>query len=937
MIYSHHAARYALASLVALCTQTAFATDYYVNTGSWGDTNAGSQLFPWKTLNKVNTANLLSGDRVFFKKGQVWEGTLKLKNGVTYGSYPDSSTEAAPVIRASSNLGGLTWSRYSGNIYVADVSSRIWAETDVQGVSYPAAITQLIYNDKRLQRARYPNIGTTGGNGVFGRGQNRFLRVADGTPVADDVATQTMLLESTALPSTVTATDLMGAQVYVKNWAWYLTRYDITAAPSKTNVTLNGDPAWPGAKNYRITAGNGYWLENKLWMLDKEGEWVYDAGTKKLYVWLPGGISPSGVNLYGASRVHAIEGRDVASVSVKGLTVMESRADAVAINRATSSVVLDRLTVARAGAMGIAITNNGSGTGTVSNSVVTDSAGVGIYLGSNSTRSVDVLNNTVRDAGRGFYAHAGIWLGHGSKASGNVVERSSYIGIRTAKGNTISDNQVLNSCLEFDDCGGIYARGLDYDGTLYGLTYKNDINTTISKNFVDGATLANAPDRLDGLVNVPADVKTSGTNGIYLDDFAGKVTVDSNYVTGFDVGVMLHYGRSNTVTSNTVVGNARTQVWMQENGNPATLNFVTSGYCGGMPDCDATNYLRFNTVSGNTFASREANPTIVHTSDFAGADDFATYSRNVYATYGTPVLAQIESGAVVTRTFGQWVASGQDNIALSPWNVYATSFGVKQIAGASNMVVNGGFDQSFNSWADWHAVSTVGTTGCLNSSVCLTTEPSADAVDSGGRKTYIVNTTSPISVTLGQTYVLTFDAQAVNAGDVVRTVLRNMSTYADKTNVVGFTLSSNWQTYTAILTGKETLSNARLDFELWTQGKVRIDNVRLVPVQTVSGNAQPFGFYNAGASAKSIACPVSDATACTKYVDVKTGAAVTFPFSLAAKTSKVVVLKDTVWMDSDRDGVPGDGASGGLDRCPGTADASSVSDTGCAVGQVALP
>ena len=163
MINSHHAVRYAVASLVALGAQTAFATDYYVNTGSWGDTNAGSQLFPWKTLNKVNTANLLAGDRVFFKKGQIWEGTLKLKSGVTYASYPDSSTEAAPVIRASSNLGGLSWSRYSGNIYVADVSTKVWAETDVQGVSYPAAITQLIYNDKRLQRARYPNIGANGG------------------------------------------------------------------------------------------------------------------------------------------------------------------------------------------------------------------------------------------------------------------------------------------------------------------------------------------------------------------------------------------------------------------------------------------------------------------------------------------------------------------------------------------------------------------------------------------------------------------------------------------------------------------------------------------------------------------------------------------------------------------------------------------------------
>ena len=935
----HRAACYVGVGLLAYASQFAWATDYYVNPGSWSanDTNAGtSESKPWRTLDKVNTATLKDGDRVLFRRAQTWEGTLKLKSGVSYTSYGGASTDAAPLIRASSYIGHLSWSKYSGNIYVADVSSRLVSGTDVMGVTYPPAITQLIYKGARLQRARYPNAG----GGVFKFGANRFLKIASGTPVAEldlasnPSATQSMLLESGALPATVTSGDLMGAQVYAKNFAWYLTRYTVSTASSTTNVSLAPDMTWPGAKGYPLYSGNGYWLENKLWMLDQAGEWVFDAGSKKVYVWLPNNASPVGADLNASSRIHGIEGRDVAKVSVSGITVIESRGDGVAISRPTSSVNIAGVSVLRAGGMGISVTNNGSGTGSISGSLVADSAAAGIYLGSNSTQGINVTNNTVRRAGRGFYAHAGIWLGHGSSATGNVVDGSSYIGIRTAKSNTISSNQVLNSCAEFDDCGGIYARGLDYDGTQYGLTYKNDVNDVISNNFIDGATLASAKDRVDGLANIPADIKISGTNGVYLDDFSGRVTVDGNYVTGFDHGVMLHYGRYNTISNNKLVGNARAQLWMQENAHGGLTDFVASGYCGSMPDCDSKNYLRFNTVKGNVMASRETNPVIIHSSDFAGADDFATYSNNVYATYGSPALVRIESGGVTNLTYGQWAARGQDAVKLSPWNVFATAPGVKAQTGATNMITNGGFDQGLTAWSYWNAVTSVTSSGCLDAVACLLTEPSASAgTEASGRKVSIVNTSAPLSITQGQAYLLSFSAKADLAGEYVYSVMRDMSNYTDKSSYASTALTTAWQNYTVSLNANATQGNTRLDFQFSTLGKVRVDNVRLLPATVVSGDAQPVGFYNAGSTAKSFACPLANSNSCTLYVDAQTGGAVSFPLSLPAGASRVLVLKNPAWMDPDRDGVPGDGASGGLDLCPATADGAGVNESGCAAGQ----
>jgi hypothetical protein len=936
MIARHQSLRRWGVAVLALSIQSAFATDYYVNPNSWGDGNSGtSTLFPWKTLDKVNASTFQNGDRVLFFKGGSWEGTLKLKSGVSYGSYPDSSTAAAPVIRASTNVGALSWTLYSGNIWRANVTNVVRSgETDVENVAFQPNLTQLIYNGTRLQRARYPNPG----NGVFGRGQNRYLRVGAGT-VSTESLNQALKVEANALPASVTAADLAGAQAFSRNFPWYLTRYDVTSSDAgKTTLNLTADGTWPGAKAYPLFAGNGYWLENKLWMLDQPGEWVYDGSgtTKYLYVWLPGNANPNGKDLFAANRVHAIEGRNVSNVTVANLVVGESRGDALAITGG-SNITIDHMSVLRAGAMGVKVINTGlSGSGgKVSNSLVADSLSSGIYLGANSTLHFNIENNIVNNAGIGAYTLAAIWSGHGSNVQGNVVDHSNYLGIRLGKANTVCDNLVTNSCMEFDDCGAIYSRGLDYDATAYGMSARNDVGGMIQNNYLDGALLANAPDRLDGLPNVPADVKNSATVGLYFDDFAGNASATNNYVTGFDNGVLLHYGRNNYIAGNTLVNNSRTQVFMQENKTDGVSHFDTPEFCGTQPSCDANNYMSGNAVTGNIMASSQPNPTLILTSGFAGESDFGSFSGNFYATYGTTQFATVESNVPPSKTFGQWKTAFTEANST----VFATAPSVKAVAGAANKIANGDFSQSFTNWGDYHAVSTTVGSGCLNAP-CLTTAPSSDAGVVNGHKVFIVNTTTPMPITAGQQFIVSFDAQAANAGESLVTVLRSLDSqdmYADKTNVTGYNLSTSWQTYSAVLTAKAS-ANVRLDFELYANGTVKIDNVRLVPAQALSGNAQPYGFYNWGSTAKVINCPVTDATACTKYVELKTKTPIAFPYSLPAKSSIVVVLNDPLWKDTDVDGVPGETAStGGTDRCANTPDGASVGENGCAIGQTPAP
>ena len=95
-------------------------TVYYVSATMGSDNNSGkSPATAWKTLNKVNTANLKSGDAVLFKRGDLWRGGLITQTGVTYSSY---GTGEKPRIYGSpeDGAGAEKWSLVDGtdNIWV---------------------------------------------------------------------------------------------------------------------------------------------------------------------------------------------------------------------------------------------------------------------------------------------------------------------------------------------------------------------------------------------------------------------------------------------------------------------------------------------------------------------------------------------------------------------------------------------------------------------------------------------------------------------------------------------------------------------------------------------------------------------------------------------------------------------------------------------------
>ena len=94
-------------------------TVYYISENG-DDSNGGtSPDAAWKTLSKLASATLDSGDAVVFERGGLYRGTVKVVSGVTYGCYGEGNK---PIICGSAqNYAGL-WTKVEGNIWKLNVS-----------------------------------------------------------------------------------------------------------------------------------------------------------------------------------------------------------------------------------------------------------------------------------------------------------------------------------------------------------------------------------------------------------------------------------------------------------------------------------------------------------------------------------------------------------------------------------------------------------------------------------------------------------------------------------------------------------------------------------------------------------------------------------------------------------------------------------------------
>lgn len=118
-----------LFSIIIICFSVAWveavnATTYYVDATGGNDNNNGmSSGTAWKSLTKVNSVLLNSGDTVLFKRGETWRGQLLPNSGsesggtITYKDYGDSSLPKPLLLGSTERNNTSDWVNVGGNIW----------------------------------------------------------------------------------------------------------------------------------------------------------------------------------------------------------------------------------------------------------------------------------------------------------------------------------------------------------------------------------------------------------------------------------------------------------------------------------------------------------------------------------------------------------------------------------------------------------------------------------------------------------------------------------------------------------------------------------------------------------------------------------------------------------------------------------------------------
>jgi len=560
------------------------AQTYYVDAAAGNDASSGlSPAAPWKSIGKVNGSTFQPGDAVLFRSGCIWREMLIIPssgtagNPITFGAY---GTGAKPLISGADIVGARGWSLYSGKIFVANVS----------GIG--ATPTQLYVDGTYCDMAHYPNSGY-------------LLATANSSD----------LYTITDRNLSLTVDKVAGATVVARDVPWLIDTSTATALNLMTRtMTLKT------ALSSAMRAGYGFYLQNKLWMLDSPTEWYFDPRAGRLYLWTSGGDIPNGSMVEVSNRSYGIIDAAKHHIVIRGLAIAAANRYDVYVSGA-SSVTLEACEIS-GGQVGVYLTNTSNSA--IRNNLLRNTLSTGIMTDWNSVNNVELSNNVVSNAGNvgtiPKSSLASIYVsGTNVNVLNNTVFNSGHVGISMGGSYIVVKNNVIDgSCLVLDDCAGIYA-----------------ISNGISKAII-GNAVSNSRGNFSGTA-----YRTTQAHGIYLDDFAHDVSVSDNIVSNADYGIFIHTGYNNAVTGNKVYSTRINGLLINENSDGAVAGTVHG-----------------NLVDNNTFETLSAGATACFYSTKGTTAGFGTFDRNRYCHPNSVFAVRDQNRNYVLPAWQQ--ASGQD-------------------------------------------------------------------------------------------------------------------------------------------------------------------------------------------------------------------------------------------------------------------------------------
>ncbi|MDQ3020550.1 MAG: right-handed parallel beta-helix repeat-containing protein [Bacteroidota bacterium] len=604
------------------------STIYYVS-DSGNDLNPGTtQLLPWQSVSKVNSMMSLfrPGDQILFERGDSFLGPLNIAksgtagNYLTFGSYGSGNL---PVISGKKAITG--WNLYSGNIYSAYVGDTVSA---------------VYVSDKIMTIARYPDSG--------------FLRT--------DYSGGNTGFYDAALTQPVSYWNGATCRIRTINW-----NYEIRTVSnfSGGNVTFSSNTAYSGYTNY------GYYFDNKLNLLDAEGEWYYDIATGYLYFHAPNSVDPNTLLTEAVTVRHCIYGNLQSNyVKIMDLKISGSRHSGIEFPLGYDDIIIGCY-INHTGIYGIRI--NGTND-VIENSTFEDNLNTAITgVITNGVVKNNIINRTglIAGYGQGGNGYRAMTLNvcQGTIVELNNIDSSGYSGMTVAKNMTVRNNVIDYSCLVLNDGAGIEITNCD---TLKILN--NIISNTIGNYETSSSPFSYAC----GIYVNGAIMKNTTIQGN---------TLSNNRYTGILVD------HKNTPANNKIIGN------VCYNNYIAQIIFT---------DYSAVNFVPvYNTiVNGNIFYSLSTSQNCMEQRGYSssGISDYGIFDSNYYCNPYSEILIKRTTflPTYVTNFYSLpiWKTNFGEDLNSRSLPFSFSQFAVTDTL-SSNLISNSTFTTNVNGWNVW--------------------------------------------------------------------------------------------------------------------------------------------------------------------------------------------------------------------------------------------
>ncbi|MEN2283855.1 Ig-like domain-containing protein [Algoriphagus sp. SE2] len=489
---------------------TSFATDYYFSTSD-GDDNrsiieAQNPATPWKTIAKLNalSAGLRPGDRVLFKSGDVFYGTINVVKGGTSGSpitYTSYGVGAPPIITSLETIEN--WRSIGGGKYEASLSNL--ESSKIQIFEIDGAPQEI---------GRFPNSDA----------EESYLEIRN-------------VLNPNSISGDFSFPNLAGAELVIRKNNWIIDRHPISFS---SGTTINFEDI---VTAYQARPGSGYFVQNHVSTLDKFGEWAYNPELRTISAFL-GSADASSYTFQVATKDHLVVNQPyIKYITFRNLHFKGSNKSIFNLEK-SGNFIVDQCILESAGENGFYIQEVPDMV--ISNNTVTNSLNDGIFVFYGGPRMVisnNIFENTMPFNGMARSSDltgVGIYIPFDSDNSlieKNQVINTGYNGIHFGGDFTIVKNNLVDRfCVYKQDGGGIYTNADNqFD--------RNNKGREIVGNIV-----------LNGIGNKEGtEEEAELAHGIYNDDNSSGIKVSQNTVANINGnGYFVHNNNKIEISDNLI-------------------------------------------------------------------------------------------------------------------------------------------------------------------------------------------------------------------------------------------------------------------------------------------------------------------------------------------------------------------------------------------------